>query len=315
MAKEPVEDTAFEDAFKQFAAPADTKAEDKSDDVANEAGDDTGAAVDTSADGGAVDDKQAGADDEIAGDKSAGDEGSDGGAGDGVSSTDTGEPKQDDKAAADNAADDILQRLSSLIKEAPAEEKKQEAPGAQQEELPPIYSDEEKEFLKTYEADWSDVAKGEALKRKAEYREMMQYMFSEVAKHLTPVVDMVNELATRTHLGDLQQRVPDYNDLRDKVVDWVETQPVYLQIGMKEVMKSGTADEVADLIERYRKETGQAAPAVTDTKREDKAELSDTAKKAAKELAPVSTKRSAVPQNDDPNDFDAAFAKFAGGAR
>jgi hypothetical protein len=84
---------------------------------------------------------------------------------------------------------------------------------------------------------------------------------------------------------------------------------------MKQVMQSGTSDEVADLIGRYRAATGQQAtpapaakpkaPAATKT------ELSSAAKQAAEALAPVSGERSAVPQGEDPMDFKTAFQKYA----
>lgn len=307
-------DDAFADAFAQFT----TRDEDKgpADDAAAD-GAEGGAAADAAAgDGG---DKPAGDSDggaDTAGGAGDGDGSGDSAGSDGAATGGEGEGGGDAKPAVSNpntadtaAADDVLARLSSLLKEAPAKE--EPAPQQQTEQLPEIYSKEEQDFLKEYDEEWGDVAKGEALKRRAEYRELMQYMFSEVTKHVGPLAEMVTELATRTHLGDLQERVPDYNDLRDNVVTWVETQPAYLQAGMKQVMQQGTADEVADLIGRYRKDTGAAAPAA-ETGPEQKAELSDDAKKAAQALAPVSTKRSVIPQDDSLDDFDAAFAKFAG---
>ena len=206
-------------------------------------------------------------------------------------------------------ADAILERLSKLVREAPAEART-ETPTTAATPEPEIYTPEEKAFLTTYDADWADVAKGEGLKRKAEYRSIMQYMFSEIAKEFAPIRDMANELAARSALTDITSAVPDYNDkMRDDVVVWAGKQPEYLQTAYNRVIQEGTVGEVNDLIARYKKESGVGVtpPAASVTA----PELSSAAKKAAASLAPVSTKRSVVEHQDDPSNFDAAFAKFS----
>jgi hypothetical protein len=87
-----------------------------------------------------------------------------------------------------------------------------------------------------------------------------------------------------------------------------------LQAAYKHVINSGTVDEVVDLINRWRTETGtplqpQAQPAPAAKKA---TELPAAAKQAVAALAPVSSKRSSVPQTVDEGDFDSAFAAFAG---
>ena len=211
-----------------------------------------------------------------------------------------------DAAPADEATDALIARLGSLLKEAPPAA----ATPATPEPPADIYSADEKAFLATYDNDWGDVAKGEALKRRGEYRDLIGFMFTQVAEQLRPVFETVDVLSTRTHLSDLRSQVEDYDTVREKVVGWVEEQPMYLQTAYKQVIQAGTAEEVAHLIDSYRKATGApAAVIIPSTKRS--GELSDDAKKAALSLAPVTTKRSTIPQADDPDDFDSAFAKFA----
>lgn len=246
----------------------------------------------------------------------AGAAGADGGAGDsgdGLPAGEAGEAGAGDKepapVAEDTAATDaLIERLGSLLKDAPAPTPTP-TPAANAEPEAEIYNEEEKKFLSTYDNDWADVTKGEALKRRAEYRDLMGYVFSQVAQQLRPMFETVEVLSTRTHLSDLRAQVDDYDTVRDKVVGWVEEQPMYLQTAYKQVIQAGTAEEVAHLIESYRKATGdQAAPTPPAKK---SGELSDDAKKAALSLAPVTTKRSSIPQADDPDDFDSAFARFA----
>lgn len=193
-----------------------------------------------------------------------------------------------------------------MLKEAPAAPAAAAAPEPEAD----IYNIEEKAFLATYDNDWGDVAKGEALKRRGEYRDLIGYMFTQMAEQLRPVFETVDILSTRTHLSDLRSQVEDYDTVREKVVGWVEDQPMYLQSAYKQVIQAGTAEEVAHLIESYRKATGAPAAVITPPTKKS-GELSDDAKKAALSLAPVTTKRSTIPQADDPDDFDSAFAKFA----
>jgi len=202
-----------------------------------------------------------------------------------------------------------LARLAELVKQPPA-------PKAAEPEVQPapepeadIYSADEKTLLAEYEKDWPDVAKAEALRRRGEYRDLVNHVFREVAKELGPLSQTLKTLAERTHLNDLHEKVEDYDDVRDKVIDWVNNQPTYLQNAYKHVIQHGTPDEVADLVTRYKKETAPDTPTTPAQKTE--AELPTTTKQAVAALAPVSSKRSTIVQADDPNDFEGAFAAFA----
>ena len=178
---------------------------------------------------------------------------------------------------------------------------------------PDIYTAEEQALLSEYEKDWPDVAKAEALRRRGEYRDLVNHVFREVAKELAPLAQNMKLLAERTHLADLHDAVEDYDEVRDKVIDWANQQPAYLRNAYQHVIQQGTPDEIADLVERYRQATGTptapAAPAAPARKAE--SELPSTTKQAVAALAPVSSKRSTVVQADDPNDFESAFAAAA----
>lgn len=207
--------------------------------------------------------------------------------------------------------DDIIQRFAKAVKEQVAQPEPQ---ARQPEPEPELYSPEEKQLLDTYAKDWPDVAKAEALVRRAEYRQFAQYMFSEVAKHLQPIAQVVQTISERTQLSDLRQEVSDYDDIRDKVVEWVGKQPAYLQPAYVQVVQRGTPDEVVDLINRFKQDTGYvapsaaapgAAPAAPAQRAQDPA-----LKQAAAALAPVRSQRTAPPQAE-PTTFEDAFKAFA----
>lgn len=291
----------FDDAFAQFSKPdagapgADSEDEEPGDDDDTAAGDNGDAAAGGDSDGGSGD-----ADGDAA----------DGGDPDATAGAD-GEGDDKPDPAPEDRADKLIDSLTALLGERETKTREEPQSGAGAADEPELYSAEEQEFLKTYDEDWGDVTRGEALKRRGEYQQLLQHVFAEVTKVLGPIYETVETLATRTHLQDIESSVPDYEDLRDGVISWVEEQPTYLQQGMKQVIQSGTAEEVADLIGRYREARGikpkAAAPDPTKN-----AELPEPTKKAVEALAPVSTKRTAIPQQDDPDDFDSAFKRYAG---
>lgn len=211
--------------------------------------------------------------------------------------------------------DALLARLAALVKEPPKEAAPAPAPAAEAAPAEtPMFSADEEKFLAEYEKDWPDVAKAESLRRRAEYRQLLGYVFEQVQSHYKPYIEMVSQLSDHVQLQQLQTAVPDYNDVRTQVVDWVDKQPTYLQVAYKHVINNGTADEVTDLINRFKTETGvspaaQAAPAPV--ARKQATELPPAAKQAAAALAPVSSKRTAVTAQPELSNFDDAFAAFA----
>lgn len=216
-------------------------------------------------------------------------------------------------AEAGPSADDILAGLKKLVSDAGTTGGggDQAAAGdGKPAEAKPIYNDEETAFLAEYDKDWETVARGEALKRRAEYQALLEYVFQQVADFVSPINETANVLAERTFRSELTSAVPDYSDkLRENVVSWVKTQPTYLQTAYNQVITQGSLDEVKDLIDRYRTATGQVKqPAKAKSKGD---ELSDEAKKAAAALAPVDSKRSGVQAPSDPSDFDDAWKQAA----
>lgn len=183
-----------------------------------------------------------------------------------------------------------------------------------------VYTPEETQVLTDYEKNWPDVARAETLKRRAEYHDLLKFAFEQVAAFVAPMREQVQTMANALHVGQLKEAVPDYSDdLENKVTGWIDTQPAYLQAPMKQVMQTGTSEEVADLIGRYRAATGAPpAPAPAPAGKvpaapiqAPKTELSNAAKQAADSLAPVSGDRTVVPQGEEAQDYQTAFQKYA----
>ena len=223
------------------------------------------------------------------------------------------EPAAEPKGAPAESDDAILARLAALVGKTPAEPAPQPVQPAPQApvEQPAFFSPDEAKFLQEYEQEWGEVSRGEALKRRAETQALVDYLFTEVANELRPLAQGVQQLMSAARLGVIQSKVPAYETVKGEVATWAESQPAYLRSAYKTVLESGNAEDIADLVARYTKETGTSpapAPVAAPV-----TELPSSAKQAAAALAPVSSKRSAVTSVEpDKNDFDGAFARFAG---
>ena len=225
------------------------------------------------------------------------------------------DPSAADPPAADlpaQSADDILSNLADLMaKRKPVDAPVAATATADAPAEQPVFSTDEQEFLVEYEKDWEQVSKGEGLKRRHEYQQLLGFIFKQVADYVKPIRDTTEVLAERTHVSDVRGAVPDYSDnLRDEVEAWAKLQPAYLQSAYNQVITTGTVDEVKDLVARYRAETGKATVVATTPKPKGN-ELSGEAKKAVEALAPVESKRSGVQQPDDPSNFDDAWRQAA----
>ena len=216
--------------------------------------------------------------------------------------------------AAEAPKPDPVERLADLLTERnkPAAQPQQEQ---RQQELPPHFSEEEQTFLAQYEQDFPDVARAEQLRRRADMRDLAQYIFTQMFAHVNPLREIVEEITTNQHLGELHQVAPDYDDVREKVIDWVKTQPPVLRNAYEHVIKEGSVEDISFLIGEYKKATGTQQQANTPAAKPEpkkETELPAATKQAVASLAPVSSKRSAISAGGvSSDDFEGSFAAWA----
>ena len=240
-----------------------------------------------------------------------------------------------DAAAVKTTDQDLVARLATLIKGADPQATAREVAAAAQAEAQriadekaaadaaraqqvPQLSKDELALVQQVEKDFPDVARAQAIVRRAEYQQVVRYIFDEVMRanaakdaQLAPFLTLVQNLAERTHVGDLKSAVPDYDKIDIKsLVAWVETQPAYLRPGYDQVLKTGTAADVKDVVDRFRASTG--ATQVVDPKVAAAAAAAEAArKKAITALKPVDSSRAAAPAGEAPSGFNDAFDEFA----
>lgn len=179
----------------------------------------------------------------------------------------------------------------------------------------PIYSEEEQVALTEYQKDWPDIAKAEALTRRAEYRQLLDYVFSEVDKRVAPIAATADTFSANTHYNNLVKAHPDYDQIVDKVEAWIDTQPDFLRKSLTEVASGGNTEDVIGLVSMYKQAVGVAsvAPAPVPTAPVVAAPAStQPAKQAAvQRLSPVSSQRSNVAAPTIPETFEEAFKVFS----
>lgn len=218
-------------------------------------------------------------------------------------------PKETEKAPAEQ---DIIDRLAQAVKERVQPAQVPQEPQYQQDyQPPPVLTQDDYKTLEAFDKDWPDVSKAINLILKEQTNAVVNHVFREFAQEFRPWVREVQTMRSERHMETLHNKVEDYDDVRDKVIDWAMQQPPYLRAAYGHVIQNGSAEEVADLISRYRAANAPPpAPPAPVAPPQPKA-LSPQVKKAAAALAPVQSKRSTVVQGNDPNDFEGAFARFS----
>lgn len=199
----------------------------------------------------------------------------------------------------------------------------------------PLYTAEETTALTAYRTEWKDVAAGEALARRAEYRQLVNFIHEQYR----PIVEQVEALtvaqgtlSSRSQYTQLKDLVSDYDAVRDPALAWVDKQPPALKAAYQEVANNGKPEDIAALIDTFKKTTGWTAPAAAAPAASapaagmaaaparapaaapaaapvaaPAAALSAEAQAAVAALKPVSTARTEATAGTDPNDFDGAF--------
>lgn len=193
----------------------------------------------------------------------------------------------------------------------------------------PLYTADEAAVLQKYHTDWSDVAQGEALQRRGEYQALVKHVLTEIQPLVNALQDLqgrVPALESTTQYSELVKAIPDYDDVRDPAIEWVSKQPDYLKTAYESVTAHGTPDQIADLIDRFRKETGWVAPTTAPaalpasaaspapvlpvSAATPSAALPAAAAAAASSLKPVKVGRTEPTTAADPNDFDAGWKAY-----
>lgn len=232
-------------------------------------------------------------------------------------------PKVDFEAEAKRLATELAALKAA---QAPEAKKEEPAPVVDTTPEPPtektVLTDEELGIVATYDEEWPDVAKAEALKRKVDLAVMEDKIYREVAVALkgilgtvNPIVQSAQQTAEEKHYAAIEAAHPDYLEVVKDIDSWIEKQPKYLQTAMNAVLDSGSAVEVNDLFARFKQETGRVAPQVKPDQSllQSKPAVDETVDETVVQaMAPViGGRKAAVSSAVDPNDFSGAWKEAA----
>ena len=187
-------------------------------------------------------------------------------------------------------------------------------------------NDEEKAMLKEYDEEFGLVSKVENLKLSKAiksiygilnegFQKKLNEVKEEFQSQLKPATEFVEkttkereEDAVSTHFNSIETAHPDYKTYHEngKIVEWIQTKPAYLQKGMLDVTKSGTAEEVISLLDDFYKENN--LPPTNNQPLNNIVEMDKAKKDRKAALTPPQSKRGAINPNLKPSDdFDGAF--------
>lgn len=232
------------------------------------------------------------------------------------------EALQEPPKAAPTPSDEALKRLADALEAQNARQQPQQPQEQvpQQPQMPQLFTEDEAKLLVNFKEEYPEIAQALQVAQRAQGKLFEHRVEQRVQQLLGPLIETVDVLTARTQHMDLTQAIPEYDDYREKVIEWAtsDKQPAYLRDAYKNVIQYGSREDIKDLYQRFYQETGvrpvaasQQAP-VTPPKVAVRtaSELPASAKQAARALAPVGSKRSEIPVASDPNDFLGAFDKW-----
>lgn len=135
-------------------------------------------------------------------------------------------------------------------------------------------------------------------------REIVEKEVGEIKPTISQVQETVESQAVEEHLGKITEAHSDWRKIYDSgaLNTWITNQPKFMQPGLHRVVDEGSAEDIIELFDTYKKSTGQLKSTVN---REGK-----SSKQKAKELEAVTHSSSGPPKDKKKaaaNDFDGAW--------
>lgn len=86
-------------------------------------------------------------------------------------------------------------------------------------------------------------------------RKMVDAQMGQIQPQIEEIQDATKEEAEQTHFEKIEKAHKDYLKIYDSgaLNTWIETQPKFLQAGMKVVTEDGTAEEIIEMFDAYKK--------------------------------------------------------------
>lgn len=181
----------------------------------------------------------------------------------------------------------------------------------------PDLTDEEKAHIEAVRKDFPDIIKAMEIRQKTErasaeamVKKMLLESMGQIYGDMEPIRVSVAENDKSRHWDAVFKKHPDFNEVLPGFRKWMGEQPDYLRKSLEVVYNGGKADEVIDVVQRYKDSPGYVPPKVGATPPAKDVVVADPNAVAA--LLPVNTQRQQIEgKTVDPNDYDGAFKEAA----
>jgi hypothetical protein len=139
--------------------------------------------------------------------------------------------------------------------------------------------------------------------------------FKTLIEKLTPYLQATVKQIEKEHASSVRLRHQDFDDLKENsdVEAWIKEKPKYRQKSMMETFKNGDSEDIADLLDDYKKDRGLIKP-VKEEEDPVKANNKKKIKDKIDNLSVVKTKASPVHLSQEAinqEDFEGTFDKIA----
>lgn len=162
-------------------------------------------------------------------------------------------------------------------------------------------SDEDDQLLAELDEQLPTVAKA-VRKLIAKERQAIE---QQVLGRIAPIEQTAQDAARERHFNTIRAAHQDFDEVvtSPDLAAWVDEQPAYLAASYRAVMERGTAQDVVDLLSRFKKESGYAPAPATQSAQAPNPRANALRSAAAPRLR----SHAAIPNRVDRNDFDAAW--------
>lgn len=129
------------------------------------------------------------------------------------------------------------------------------------DDLIELIPEEDREEFKRYQEEMDNVNKFEGIRSKAMAKKLIDHFNASMqllSNNIAPYLDMIKENSTSSHFSTIKGTHPDFEELRDsgQIKEWIGTQPKYMQEAYMKVYKGGEAEDVIDLIAKFKADKG-----------------------------------------------------------
>ena len=180
-------------------------------------------------------------------------------------------------------------------------------------------SADEQAILDTLEANFPEVTAANAVLSRvimARVENVVEQRVNAVLAQIAPIAAVTQNVARNAHEQAILAKHPDAFTTLPQVEAWVDSQPKVLKAAWNKVLDNGSTDDIIELYDVFKKDTGSAQTPGSPGAAPDAAAAKAAAEAAAKEAKlkaqeGIRSRQTTQQSGVDEDDFEGAFNQFA----